>query len=170
MFPGPPLPLRPDLPLRQLRSVLSSERNVGAWFSGSARWLRLYARSPGWCSDVLISADLGFLLRRCNRVVVRQGLCAVLLECELLIQWRALRVVTAAPYLPCPERLQELFPGCEIHDTGFHVPTRNCPPEAVLAECLSEGIPVAETRIIYRAPASHTASLPVDAAPPAPLR
>jgi hypothetical protein len=170
MFPGPPLPLRPDLPLWQLRSVASSQRNVGAWYSGSARWLRLYGRSTGWCSGLLVAADLGLLLRRCNRVVVRQGLHIVLLESEILIQWRALRVVTGIPYLPCPEWLQELFPGCEIDNTGFHVPTRNCPPEAVLAECLSQGIPVAETHIIYRAPAFDTPSLPVDAAPPAPLR
>ena len=170
MFPGPPLPLRPDHPLRQLRSVIGSLRNVGAWSRGSTHGLRLYTRGAGWCSYVLIAADLGFLLRRCNRVVVRQGLDIVLLESELLIQWRALRVVTGTPYLPCPERLQKLFPGCELNDTGFHVPTRNCPPEVVLAECLSQRIPVAETSIIYRAPAFHTSSLPVDAAPPAPLR
>ncbi len=170
MFPGPPLPLRPDIPLWQLRSIVSTQRNVGAWYSGSARWLRLYGGSAGWCSGLLIAADLGLLLRRCSRVVVRQGLTIVLLESEVLIQWRALRVVTGIPYLPCPEWLQELFPGCEIDPTGFHVPTLKCPPEAVLAECLSQGIPVAETHIIYRASAINTPSLPVDAAPPAPLR
>jgi hypothetical protein len=143
---------------------------VGAWYTGSARGFRLYGRSAGGCSGLLIAADLGLLLRHCNRVVVRQGLKIVLLESEVLIQWRALRVVTGVPYLPCPEWLQELFPGCEIDNTGFHVPTRNCPPEEVLAECLRQGIPVAETHIIYRASAFNTPSLPVDAAPPAPLR
>ena len=111
MFTGPPLPLRPDVPLLQLRSVISSHLNVGAWFRGSARRLLLYTRAGGRCSGVLIAADLGLLLRRCNRVVVRQGRQLVLLESELLIKWRALRVVTGAPWMPCPARLQELFPG-----------------------------------------------------------
>jgi hypothetical protein len=101
---------------------------------------------------VLISGDLGLLLRRCAQVVVREDERAVLLESELLIQWRALQVVTATPYLPCPHRLTELIPNLEISDGGFHVPTRSCSPEAVLAECLIHGIAVAETRIVYRPP------------------
>jgi hypothetical protein len=105
---------------------------------------------------VLIAGDLGLLLQRCARVAVREGADVVLLESELLIQWRALQVVTGTPYLPCPHRLKELFPDSEIDDVGFHVPTRSCPPEAVLADCLTHGIPVAATHIIYRAPFRHS--------------
>jgi len=89
-------------------------------------------------------------------VVVREGENAVLLESELLIQWRALQVVTGTPYLPCPHRLKELFPDSKINDLGFHVPTRSCPPETVLAECVTQGIPVAATHIIYSAPSRRS--------------
>jgi hypothetical protein len=105
---------------------------------------------------VLIAGDLGVLLRRCAWVVVREGFTAVLLESELLLRWRALQVITGMPYLPGPHRLRELFPDFEIDEAGFRVPTRNCPPEAVLAHCLTHGIPVAETRIIYPPPSHHT--------------
>jgi hypothetical protein len=119
---------------------------------------------------VLIAPDLGLLLRRCNRVVVRLGADPVLLETEVLIQWRALRVVTGNAYLPCPDQLRELFPDCETADTSFQVLTRNCSPEAVLAECLTRRIPVAETQIIYGPPMLSPTSLPVDATLSAPLR
>jgi hypothetical protein len=116
---------------------------------------------------VLIAGDLGLLLGQCARVVVRQGEQAVLLKSELLIQWRALQVVTATPYLPCAHRLKELFPDSAIDAHGFYVPTQSSSPEAVLAKCLTHRIPVAETHIVYRAPIAFA---PVDAALPAPLR
>ena len=115
---------------------------------------------------MLIAGDLGLLLRHCTRVLIREGNHAVLLQSELLIQWRALQVVTATPYLPCPHRLKELFPDSEIDHHSFQVPIRRCPPEAVLADCLTHGIPVAETHIIYRPPPIP----PVDAALSPPLR
>ncbi|HET6836469.1 MAG TPA: hypothetical protein VFH24_00430 [Gemmatimonadales bacterium] len=105
---------------------------------------------------MLVAGDLGLLLRHCDKVVVREGAKAVLLESELLIRWRVLQVVTATPYLPCPHRLNGLFPGSEIHQHSFYVPTGSCPPEAVLAECLTHGIPVAETHIIYRPPGASS--------------
>ena len=108
---------------------------------------------------VLISGDLGFLLRRCSEIAVREGSQPLVLESELLIQWRALQVVTGTPYLPGPERLKELFPQAEIDDLGFHVPTQSCAPEEVLANCVTHGIPVAESRIIYRVPLALGAKL-----------
>lgn len=116
----------------------------------------LHARAAGQTSDVLIAGDLGALVQRCTWVVVREGALAVLLSSELLLGWRALQVVTGTPYLPCPHRLKELFPELEVDNLGFRVPTRSCPPEAVLAECLMHGIPVTKTRIIYRAPRHHS--------------
>jgi hypothetical protein len=76
------------------------------------------------------------------------------LAAELLIQWRALQVVTGMPYIPCLERLTEIFPGAHLNPAGFHVPLSTRPPEEVLADCLAHGIPVAGSRIIYRKPAS----------------
>lgn len=166
MCSGPPLPLPPDFPLGQLLFLIHAHGS-GAWVRGSTRKLRLYNRSGGFTSEVLLAGDLGLLLRRCAGVVVREGAEAVLLESELLIQWRALQVVTGTPYLACPHRLKELFPDSETDEHGFHVRTRSCPPEAVLADCLTHGIPVAETHIIYLAPGRHS---PVDAAQSSPLR
>ncbi|HEX6435152.1 MAG TPA: hypothetical protein VFZ87_12965, partial [Gemmatimonadales bacterium] len=98
---------------------------------GSTRRLRLYTRSSRRIADVLMAGDLGLLLSRCDKVVVRKGTQAALLESELLIQWRVLQVVTATPYLPCPHRLIGMFPSAEINQHGFQVPTGSCPPEAV---------------------------------------
>lgn len=154
MFSGPPLPLPPDLPLRQLLLLLNSRLGAGVWFRGATRpcWL---ATGPGRCSPVLFAGDLGLLLRRCARVVVRDGTRAVLLKSELLIRWRVLQVVTGTPFLSC-HRLKEIFPESEMDDLGFRVPTRSCPPEVVLAQCLTHEIPVAETRIIYRPPGQRS--------------
>jgi hypothetical protein len=75
----------------------------------------------------------------------------VLVPTDLLIGWRALQVVTGTPYLSCPERLRVLFPEAAIDTAGFHIPTQCRSPEEVLAACLTHRIPVAESRIIYRA-------------------
>ena len=151
MFSGPPLPLLPDFPVCRLVAVLDSRAETGAWLRGS-RSIRLYARAGGRTSCVLIAGDLGVLLQHCTWIVVREGARAVLLSSEVLLGWRALQVVTGTPHLPCPPRLKELFPELEVDDFGFRVPTRSCPPEAVLAECLRHGIPVTKSRIIYREP------------------
>jgi hypothetical protein len=155
MFLGPPLPLLPDFPVHRLITLLDARARAGAWLRGS-RTYRLHARSFGRVSDVLIAGDLGVLLQHCTCVVLREGAQAVLLQSELLLGWRALQVVTGTPYLPCLQRLKELFPTSEMDHLGFRVPTRSCPPEAVLAECLLHGIPVAESRIIYRPPGRHS--------------
>jgi hypothetical protein len=118
--------------------------------------MRVHIHSHARGSTVLVAGDLGLLLRRCPRVVVREGTDALLLESALLIRWRALRVVTGTAYLPCPHRLRQLFPDAEIDEVGFHVPAQSCPPEAVLADCLTHAIPVAETHIIYRPPRRHS--------------
>jgi hypothetical protein len=156
MFSGPPLPLLPSFPVHRLVPLLDSKAKAGAWLRGS-RILRLHTWAAGRNSEVLIAGDLGVLLQRCAWVIVREGASPVLLQSELLLGWRALQVVTGTPYLPGLHRLKELFPDSEVEDLGFRVPTRSCPPEAVLAECLTHGIPVAESHIIYRAP-SHDSS------------
>lgn len=77
-----------------------------------------------------------------------------MLGANVLIGWRALQVVTGTPYLPCEERLNEVFPGAQVNDTGFLVPVESRTPEDVLADCLTHGIPVAGSRMSYRASAS----------------
>lgn len=151
MFSGPPLPLPHDFPLLQLAHLITSRNSVGAWLRGCNRELHLSVIAGGLCSQFLISGDLGRLLRCCSQIVVREGLEARVLESELLIRWRALQVVTGTHYLPGSERLREIFPRAQHTSTGFSVPIEGCAPEEVLACCLTHGIAVAESRIIYRA-------------------
>jgi hypothetical protein len=152
MFSGPPLPLPHEFPLCQLLSLSQSRTGLGAWVRGCARSLHLYPTGVGRCSPVLISGDLGSLLRCCSQVAIREGSQPLVLESELLIQWRALQVVTGTPHLPCQERLKEIFPDADLESTGIHVLTQHRSPEEVLADCVRHGIPVAASRIIYRAP------------------
>jgi hypothetical protein len=86
------------------------------------------------------------------------------LDVEAVIQWRALQVVTATPYLPGLEGLTAQFPGVQLSSAGLSVPLRAWSPEAVLAECLAHGIQVTGSRIIYGA--SLIATHPLDPADP----
>jgi hypothetical protein len=151
MFSGPPLPLSPDLPLRELLAYAASSGTLGAWMRGCRHGFSLYDAEASHCR-VLISPDLGLLLGRCSHIALREGMEPVVLEAERLIQWRTLQIVAGAPYLPCRERLKEIFPGAFVSAVGFQVPIQACPPEEVLAHCLTHGIRVAGTRIIYRVP------------------
>jgi hypothetical protein len=119
---------------------------------GAKHRLRVHSTSDNHLSPILVSADLGFLLSRCSRIAVREQTELVVLEAELLIQWRVLQVVTATPYLPCLSLLKEMFPGVRLNAAGFHVPTQSRSPEEVLADCMTHGIPVAGSRIIYQVP------------------
>jgi hypothetical protein len=150
MFSGPPLPLSPDFPLQRLVSLTPTLTHLGAWVRGRTRDL-LLSLTDRRC-QVLISGDLGVLLRRCRQIALREGNRPVLLDAEQLIRWRALQVVTARPHLPCPELLKEIFPEAFLDPAGFMVPTQTRTPEEVLAECVVLGIPVAESRIVYSDP------------------
>jgi hypothetical protein len=154
---SPPVPLSPDFPLRQLVILAKERESVGAWFRGSNRRIQLHARSRGRYTSILIARDLGFLLRCCGWVAVRQASEVLVLRSEVLIGWRALQVVTRTPLLLCAERLKQLFRAVDFDDVGFQVPTHSCSPEEVLAECLTHGIPVAESHIVYR---PHKPDLP----------
>jgi hypothetical protein len=77
-----------------------------------------------------------------------------------------LQVVTATPYLPGLARLSDILRTAHLDPTGFQVPIPTRTPEAVLAECLAYGIPVAGSRIVYRAPASRR-PVALDRVPPA---
>jgi hypothetical protein len=150
MFSGPPLPLRQDFTLAQLLACLPSRRNAGAWLGQYPRQVRVYLRRAGL--SVLLSGDLGVLLRQCDEIVVREGPRAVVVPASELIRWRVLRIVTGMPYLPGPAQLKEIFPGAVLEPAGFSVPVQGVAPEAVLAQCITNRIPVLGSRIMYSHP------------------
>jgi hypothetical protein len=156
MYAGPPLPLPPHLPLRQLWGHAQTSEWLGAWMRGSIHEFRFHKTSDNHRGSILVSSDLGFLLGRCSRIALREQTELVVLETELLIQWRALQVVTGSPYLPGLERLNSVFPGAHPNPAGFQVPIPTQSPEEVLAECVAHGIQVAGSRIIYRIPTDPT--------------
>jgi hypothetical protein len=149
MFSGPPLSLPSNYPLILLLDQVRPGERLGAWVRPLRHPLPIYCARGG---RILVNADLGLLLQQCNRVALREGNEAVVLEAEQLIRWRALQVVTATPYLPTLDRLHEIFPGAELDPAGFRVPLHSRPPEEVLADCLSHAIPVTGSRIVYSGP------------------
>jgi hypothetical protein len=150
MLSGPPLPLPHDIPLHQLLAYARQPGTLGAWVRGSVRTLHLYESASGASHRLLIGPDLGHLLSQCDRVALREGARAVVLEVEAVIRWRVLQVVTSTPHLPPLERLNEMFPEAQLNSSGFQVAMSSRTAEQILAECLTRGIPVRESRIMYR--------------------
>ena len=148
MFSGPPLPLPPDMPLCRLLALAQAPGTLGAWVRTSARSLHLY-EIAGHARRILVGPDLGFLLAHCNRVALREGEQPVVLETEVLIQWRALQVATATPYLPGLERLRGVFPDLQVTMGGVVVPLPRRTPEEVLARCVAERLPVKGSCLLY---------------------
>jgi hypothetical protein len=151
MLSGPPLPLPHSFLLHQLLAYARHPGTLGAWVRGSSQIVLLY-EAKGAIGRVMIDADLGRLLGRCDRIVLRRGAEPVVLEAATVIHWRALQVVTSTPHLPSPERLNKIFPGAHLESAGFRVLLGNQPPEHVLAACLTHGIRVSESRLIYCPP------------------
>jgi hypothetical protein len=150
MLSGPPLPLPHDIPVHQLLAYARQPGTLGAWVRGSVRTLHLYESASGDSHRLLIGPDLGLLLGRCDRVVLRMGTLPVVLDAEAIIRWRVLQVVTATPHLPPLERLNEIFPAARPDSSGFQIAISSRTPEHILAQCLAHGIPVRESRIIYQ--------------------
>lgn len=149
MFSGPPLPLPPDLPIRQLFAQARQPGILGAWVRGSTCALHLYEADGGATGPILVSPDLGLLLGRCNRIALREGEHSIVLDASTIICWRTLQVATGYPHLPGLERLAILFPGLLVDHGGFSVPIESHSADAVLAECLAQGLPVTGSRIVY---------------------
>lgn len=165
MFLGPLRPLPPDVLLSALLRDVRQGGTLGAWVSGCSVGRRVYRAYEPRVS-LLLSADLGFLLGRCTRVVVREGERPVILDADTIIQWRALQVATATPWLPGCERLVALFPGIERRAGGMLIPVWQRSPEEILAQCLASGLQITGSRVTYASPASRS-SLPM--LPAAPL-
>jgi hypothetical protein len=150
MFSGPPLPLPPDLPLNFLLAEVRHPETLGAWVKCSTQQLRLHdtMQTRG---RILVSADLGFLLGRCNRVALREGSAPVILDADMVIQWRTLQIITGLPHLPGLGRLAQEFPGVvQCGPLGLLIPIPERSPEEVLAECLATGMQVTGSRVVYR--------------------
>jgi hypothetical protein len=149
MFHGPLLPLSPHVTLRELLDHGRPPGQIGAWIRGDVPRLHIYKVPAQSRCSVLASADLGFLLRRCVAVAAREGERTIVLTSDMVIEWRALQVATATPYLPGLARLQALFPGLHAMTDGFLVPVQRESPEEVLALCIEEGVRVTGSQIIY---------------------
>lgn len=158
MLAGAPLPLLPEErlePLIGLVQPFSSQpcgSGVGVWLRNLTAAFPLCVSGQGSSCRMLLSGDLGLLLKRCNYVVVRLAQQARILPADTLIQWRTLQVVMSTPCLPSPDRLKKMFPEAVFDDAGFRIPLRGVVPEAVLAACVMHSVGVTETRIVYRAP------------------
>jgi hypothetical protein len=110
------------------------------------RW-PLHLRAGG--RALLASADLGYLLRRCTHVLVRDGETAIALEAEQLIAWRTLQIVIGAPYLPEVHALRAMYPGLRVTRGHIALPIGLDGAEPVLAACAAARVPVAATWIAY---------------------
>ena len=165
MFAGAPLPLSPDVLLSHLLALTRHADPLGAWVSACRHRVRIYRMGQPTLHQVLASSDLGFLLGRCTRVAIREGCHVTVLPSQAVIHWRALQVATATPYLPGLERMRALFPRLQIASSGFRVPLQTESAEEVLARCVSEGLRVTGSRVVYCA-ASDEDILPVVPRPP----
>lgn len=150
MLQGPPLPLSSTVTLRELLGHSRPPAQLGAWMRGGVRRMLIHEVPPRSRYPVLASTDLGFLLRRCAEVAVREGNRTVVLPSEAVIEWRALQVATATPYLPGLDRLEAVFPGLRATHSGFLVPVARKSAEEVLALCLERGMRVNGSRIVYQ--------------------
>lgn len=146
MLPGAPSRLVPSYPLRRALVHAHPGELLGAWVR-MGRW-PLHLRAGG--SALLLSADLGYLLRRCSRVLVRDGAEPAVLDAERLIAWRTLQIVVGAPFLPPVRGLQELFPGLRVAEGRIALPLGLDGAEPALAACAAARVPVAATWIEYR--------------------
>jgi hypothetical protein len=107
----------------------------------------LHLRAGG--RALLASADLGYLLRRCARVLVRDTEAAIVLEADRLIAWRTLQIVVGAPYLPAVHALRAMYPGLRIAQGRIALPIGLDGAEPALAACAAARVPVAATWIEY---------------------
>lgn len=147
MFPGSPAPLPPDTPLSTVLNLAPAGTLLGVWVRGCRQ--RVGCRVHG-SRALLVGADLGALLRRCDRVVVRDGGRPVALPASLLIRCRVLEIVLGAPFLPPPAQLRSLFPRLRGTGKRIAIPIGLGSAEEALAACAGDRLQVVSTRIVYR--------------------
>jgi hypothetical protein len=146
MFPGSPAPLPPATPLTAILALVPPATTTGVWLRGcvGSRLLRL----PG-SRRLLLSRDLGVLLRRCDRIAIRHGQQLEVLSASHLIRCRVLEIVLGTPFLPPPAQLRELFPALAEGSRGYEVPIGLGSAEEALAICAAARVPVRSSRVRY---------------------
>ena len=151
MFPGSPARLRPAAPLRSLLPLARAGSVLGIWLRGCGRPAAIRCHGPEGNRHLLAAEDLGFLLHRCSEVAVQDGGRVAPVPAGVLIGWRVLEIVLATPYLPSPHQLRALFPTARIREGMVALPIGLGSAEEALAVCAAAHLPVAATRIAYRA-------------------
>jgi hypothetical protein len=146
MHPGAPSRLPSSYPLRLALGFAHPGDPLGAWVRG-ARW-PLHLRAGG--RVLLAATDLGYLLRRCARVLLRVEHHAEVLPAERVIAWRTLQVVIGAPYLPRTQSLATMLPDAVLGRNRLSIPIGLAAPEPTLAACLAAHVPVTASWIEYR--------------------
>jgi hypothetical protein len=149
MFPGSPARLRPAVPMHSLLPLARPGIVLGVWSRDCRRPAAIRCRGPGGIRHLLAAEDMGYLLRRCGEVAVRDGERVTPVPAGVLIGWRVLEIVLAAPYLPSPHQLRALFPTARVRQGALALPIGLGSAEEALAVCASERLPVAGTRIAY---------------------
>ncbi len=139
-------PLPPSFPLFQLIAMATpgTDRLLGGWVRGGSRPLRLSAHSA---TPLLAAGDLRYLLARCDLVAVRSGERVLLLRGRPLESRLALRVAAARGRVTLPGLLAwplELPTGSD----EITVPVGERTPEAVLADCVRDGLSVSASRVV----------------------
>jgi hypothetical protein len=145
MFPGSPARLHPCFALRCLLPLAEAVDPLGVWLRGCVRpqGIRFGGR------HLLVSDDLGYLLRRCGWIALRDGGVARALPADVLVGCRVLEIVLATPYLPPAHQVHRLFPAARLREGVVAVPLGLGSPEEALALCASGELPVSGTRITY---------------------
>ena len=151
MFPGSPAPLPPRTPLRLVLSLLPAGRTAGVWVRRCRRLAVVRGRGA---RRLLLSNDLGALLRRCDVIAVRHDGRAELFSAGRLARCRLLEIVLGTPFLPPPRQLRELYPSIAAEPGLYTIPLGLASAEEALAVCCAEHLPVRSTRIEYRMPSS----------------
>ena len=146
MLQGSPAPLLGTDLLAGVLLLASSGEQIGVWIRGGKRLLCLRSARR----FLLAASDLGFLLRRCGRIVIRHRDRVVVVDAERLIAWRTLRIVTGATDLPGVEELKTLIPQLEVRGPRIDVPIGLGRPEEALAACVAARVPVVASWIAYR--------------------
>jgi hypothetical protein len=149
MFPGSPSPLRPNTLLRRLLSLARPDELLGLWVMDCRSPCLINLGRPQRVA-LLAASDLGYLLRRCGRVVVWDGE-PVAMESTRLIRFRVLQIVLGTPYLPPPRQLRALYPALRAGSRGFEVPIGLGSAEEALGLCAAENLKVIGSRIAYHA-------------------
>jgi hypothetical protein len=149
MFPGSPARLHAGSALRSLLALTEPGSILGVWLRGCGRPQAIRCPGPNGPCHLLMADDLGYLLRRCNRVALRDGARIRAVPAGVLVGCRVLEIVLATPYLPPPHQLRRLFPAARVREGVVALPLGLGSAEEALAFCAAERLPVSATRIAY---------------------